>query len=419
MAKRQRTAPAPEDIVKGSVVFYNGDKRGVVRDAFAPLDQFWIADEQTNELIRDADGEIIAFSASKLLIATEDKKTADSPAAGCARVLLIGNENHMLQILEEFGAPDAVERRDIQQLLAVPCSSMGCSSSCARFDPAKRSQCNREECQLLHLASDGIEEAMVDLARRLRPDIFVDIRPFHLKQAAEQIGPDMNQMEGWYCLSSVTLPFGKGDIVTASGWEKYWMEEVRCQIDLGVSGEAAREETEASLEETARRALAESCRVGLSDGLWSDEEQFRLRRQLGVDMPLKFWDGPETKVFLILLPEDAVSFKGPAGILFKEKKRINGTAGRPTVTSLTADPTIGSWKDMQDQFKDLPKLPEGWIRIRSRKTNEIYYWDTRNNKPSYEVPLPPGWTKQKSKTTGKVYYFNAKKRKSSFEVPTE
>lgn len=277
--------------------------------------------------------------------------------------------------------------------------------------------CSKEDCPLLNLAADGIDESMFVLARRLRPDIFIDTRAFHLKQATEQIGPDLKKMEGYYCLSAVTLPFGQNDLSKSTGWERYWMEEVRCQIDLGVSAEGAKEKGENTLEDTAKRALGEACGLCLADYIWSEDTQLKLRRRLGVDMPLKFWDGPETKVYLLIMPEDVTPVAEKGLLMFGDSKSTpaegEGAAG-------PGGKTIAEWKSDQSQFKDMPKLPEGWIRIRSRTNQkEIYYWNTRTNKPSYEVPLPEGWTKQKSKSTGKVYYFNAKKRKSTFDIPTE
>merc|ERR1719367_1012537 len=196
----------------------------------------------------------------------------------------------MLQILEQFGAPDVTERREPQQLLALPCSH--CGPSRARVDASESTMWNRDDCPLLQLATDGIDDTMYALARRLRPDIFIGVRATHLKQAVEQLGPDVTKLDGYYCLSAVTLPYRQADIAAASGLERSWMEEVRCQIDLGVSAEGVREAEEKSLEDTARRALGEACGLCLGDGLWSEDLQLKLRQRLGVDVPLKFWHGP-------------------------------------------------------------------------------------------------------------------------------
>jgi len=143
-----------------------------------------------------------------------------------------------------------------------------------------------------------------------------------------------------------------------------------------------------------------------------------------VDLPLNFWDGPHHKVFVIMLPKDAETVHEQGILRFREGSKTS----LPSVTSASSkDPhqasggekTIEEWKESQHLFKDLPKLPDGWLYIKSRSKGNVYYWDVRNQKPSYERPLPPGWTKEKSKTSGKVYYFNAKKRKSVYEFPTD
>jgi len=443
MAKKARAGVAeaalrPEDLNKGSIVLFYGDRRGVVTDAFVPLDQFWVADEATNELIRDDEGNIVPFSVADLksaplpgglaaatptatgLGAAVPVAVAPKQGSGCARVLLLGTEQQMLQVLEQFGAPEAFERRDPQQLLCVPCSSTRCSTACARFDPCRRSMCNRDECSLLQLATDGIDDAMFALARRLRPDIFIDVRPFHLKQAVEQVGPDITKLADYYCLCAVTLPYGQADIVVASGWERFWMEDVRCQIDLGVSAEGASEAGEASLEDTAKRALGEACGLCLAEAFWTEELQLKIRKGLGVDIPLKFWDG-ETKVFVLILPPDAAASTEKGLLMFFPGQVAEKSAGQQAPGGASVGgKTIAEWQKDQDQFRDLPRLPAGWIRIRSRTNHkEIYYWNLKLNKASHELPLPEGWTKQTSKTTGKTYYFNAKKRKSTFDVPTE
>merc|ERR1719387_241812 len=121
------------------------------------------------------------------------------------------------------------------------------------------------------MANDGVEEVIVELARRLRSDIDVQVRPFHLKQCLDQLGPGLPQLEDYYCLSAVTLPYGRKDIEAATEEkERYWMEEVCCQIDLGVSADVAQQDDETDLNQTAGRALGVNCGLVLSDDLWTD-----------------------------------------------------------------------------------------------------------------------------------------------------
>merc|ERR1712008_359368 len=72
--------------------------------------------------------------------------------------------------------------------------------------------------------------------------------------------------------------------------------------------------------------------------------------------------------------------------------------------------SVAEWKAEQAQFSHLPKMPEGWIRVKARNSDDVYFWNTKTKTSQFHHPLPDGWTKQRSKTSGKVYYFNAKKR---------
>lgn len=422
MSKKARKAPKPEELVKGTVVVYWGDKRGIVREAYAPLDEFWVADEQTNDLVRDQEG-IVAFKSKDLQMPSAEIEQPEVQDHA-ARVLVVGNEDQMLAILQHFGAPSAVERQDPQQILAIPCVNCRCGPSCARFDPCKREMCEKADCPMLQIGGEGIDDSMRALAHNLRPDIHVDVRPYHLKQAMEQIGPDLTRLEGYYCLSAVTFPFAREDVAgSRSEWERYWKEEVRCQIDLGVSAEGVHQEGEGSIEDTARRILQETCGVVLSDSIWSEDSQFKFRHNLGIDLPLKFFDGQNTKVFVILIPEGSESAPENGLLHFKFSGVVTNSNGGGKADAAggleIGGKTINQWKQEQDQFKGLPKLPAGWIRIKSRKSEEVYYYDTRTHKSTFDFPLPEGWTKQTSKSTGKTYYFNAKKRKSMFDIPTE
>lgn len=433
-AKEARKAPKPEELHKGAVVIYAPGKRGVVRDAYGPLDEFWIADESTNELVRDpATNDIKSFKSAELKLPPPQKPQAADEGGGiAARVLLIGGEQHMLQVLEHFGPPDASQRQEPQQLLAIPCASAKCGPFCARFDPMSREMCDPQVCPMCHVASDGVDEAMMKLAQSFRPDIHVAIRSYHLKQAVEQIGPDMHKLQGKFALTSVTLPYSQEDIEQVQGWQKYYREEVRCQIDIGVTADGAHEDGEDTPDKTARRALGETCGVCISDGLWSEETQFALRRKMGVDIPLKFWDGEQCKVFVIIIPDDAKASTEDAILVFSEGAGSGRSSHAAMLSAASAAPAKGSsggdassgtktvswWRVNQDQFKHLPQLPTDWIRIKS-KSDDIYFFNVKTQKSMFDFPLPDGWTKQTSKSTGKTYYFNAKKRKSMFEIPTE
>lgn len=95
--------------------------------------------------------------------------------------------------------------------------------------------------------------------------------------------------------------------------------------------------------------------------------------------------------------------------------------------------TAAEWAEKQDEFAHLPALPEGWIRVRSRSSGEIYFCSLTTGEVTFTQPtqpstqasankvdgLPPGWVTMASRSTGKTYYWNASLQKSQFEKPTE
>jgi len=393
-------------------VIYDGNTRGVVTDAFGPLDQFWVKDLETNDVVRQSDGDIQTFSASQLERAPEVPaakaiKTGNAVAVGAtvpkvgARVLLIGTEYQMLQIIEHFGPPDVHTRREPQMLLAVPCSS------CRGGPDLERSLCE--------IASAGIDDSMFSLAQSLRPDLGsrITIRASLLKQAMEQLGPELAQLDDYYVLATVSLPYGWSTIEQNYGERRTHMQDERCHIDLGVTAEGESIDGESSLDRTAMRVLGEACGIRMNEPVWEDEVQYRMRKLLSVDVPLKYWDGPNAKGFVLILPSDLRATKQGGLLTFQEPSQLAGdnhqVGGR----------SVAEWKSQQAEFAHLPRLPEGWIRIKSRSSDEIYFWNTLTKTSQYDHPLPEGWTKQRSKTTGKVYYFNVKKGQSVFVPPTE
>jgi len=433
-AKRARVGPKPEELTVGvSVVYGSEGQTGVVSDAFAPLNQFWVRDSVTNQVVRDNIGDIIAFGAEQLQI--EGSPHVPAKTSQSARVLIIGTEQQMLHIIQHFGEPDVTERKDTQMLLALPCSSCSCGPNCSRFDPTLLKTCEECSCPVLTMASEGMDPSMRQLAQSLRPDIAeeIQLRSYHLKQALEQLGPDVTRLDGFYCLSALRMPYGLYDIESADWQDRPHMEDVSRQIDLGVTAEGNKNEDEASLEVTARRVLGEACSVSISERIWEEDVQMALRKVLQVDLPIRYWDGPNAKGFVLILPTDLkVSTRGstlqfsqplttPREAICETEPKDTTSDEKGEATGAVTDPskrTIAEWKEHQHEFKNLPKLPSGWIRIKSR-SNEIYFYDTRTGKSSFVMPLPEGWTKHTSKSNGKVYYFNAKLQKSSYDIPKE
>lgn len=362
----------------------------------------------------------------------------------------------MLEVLQHFGSPDAGERHEPQQLLAIPCD---------RCDPQS----------LLPVASEGVESTVIELARQLRPDINVALRAFHLKQAVEQLGGDLLRLEGYYCLSGVQLPFGQQDIdASSSSWERHWREDICNQIDLCVTAGSSWPE-ECTAMDAAKRALGECCGIRISEELWEEDVQRGLRRSVGAEgLKLYFVDANCMRVMVMLLPADAeimeddgvLCFEGAADVDYAAadvgegdvaaapveavavapsapqrvvpQKPVPASAppaappqatpaparpapARPAPPAAPAGKTANDWERDQDKFDDTRPLPPGWMRIKSKSSGDVYFFNKQTQESKFEFPewpLPEGWTKQKSKSTGKVYYFNAQRKQSTFERPT-
>lgn len=436
---RQVSAPAPpppqpEELEEGTPVLYSGGRRAFIRDAYAPLDEFWLTDAETGQIVRDETGEIVQFKSADLQLIPQPAAAEREEVAGCqSGVLLLGGMHHMVRILEHFGPANPDERCSPQQLLAITCST-----------------CDAVQ---ISTAAEGIAEEVTALAQRLRPDLHVGVRALQLRQAMERAGQDLLRREDLYVLASVQLPYSMEAVEEPglSNWERHRRLEVCNQIDICVT--ACREHSaEESPEVAARLALGESCGIELSDVLWDGEVQQALRRRLGVDVARQFEDAAGAQISVVLLPDDAVASKIHGVLCFSEApgvdytaeprvRRAPGAAGReaahqhsPEEAAMRAaargrpveqqihGKTVREWEaEQQALFPGLPKLAPGWLRIRSRKSNDVYYFNKKTREATFELPeapLPPGWTQQVSKSTGKTYYFHPQRKVSTFDRPT-
>ena len=91
------------------------------------------------------------------------------------------------------------------------------------------------------------------------------------------IGPDLRRLEGYFCLSAVTMPYSNEDINKARGTARDYRENICCQIDLGVSAVGVARAGDVSLQAAARRALRKGCQgdldlPGPGEGLWMGHE---------------------------------------------------------------------------------------------------------------------------------------------------
>lgn len=264
-----------------------------------------------------------------------------------------------------------------------------------------------------------------------------------LKQVVDKIGPELLLMEGFYILSSVQLPHTLDSIEGLNMWETHQKKEVHNQVDLCTTIQCEHPQTEEP-EAAARQALGETCGIEVSDAIWSEPVQIALRQRLGIQLPTRFKDASGMQVVVTLIPEDAAASKlhgvlcfcEPAGVdyLTADGKKIVAEVGaqgaaaaeKPAKAKAVDEDaggkvqgkTVREWEqEQQKEFANEPKLPSGWIRIKSRSSGDVYYFNKLTKESTFEVPLPTGWTKQVSKSTGKSYYYHAQKRMSTFERP--
>eukprot|EP00439_Symbiodinium_sp_Y106_P065945 s303_g10.t1 len=256
----------------------------------------------------------------------------------------------------------------------------------------------------------------------------------------------------YFYLVSVHLPFGWNDIKSAqTKAQERERSDVWNQIDVCVT---ARGEVEGSFDspvEAARGAMGQYCGIEVSDVLWESKVQARLRAHAGAaELPLKTEDALGAEIFTVVLPEDAVVTK-IHGLL----KKIKGvlcfseapgawylsTSKKPEELKKVHDKTVREWEAAQNEFSDEPSLPAGWLRIKSRTTGDVYFFNKSTQQSQFEMPevpvpkkvekeappskpapnrgpagveskslkidsLPAGWTQHISKRNGKVYYFH-------------
>jgi len=427
---RKRMA-LPQQLEPGAVVLYWDGWRGIVHDAFEALDSYWLADEESGEVIRDESGEIIAFKSAELqVVAPPPKLQGKNPYAPAVGVFVLGTASQMMRVLEHFGPPDPTKRTEPQELLAIPCHLC---------DPGS----------LLRTAREGVNPATLKLAQDQRPDLHVALRAYHLRHAVEQCSA-LLRLEDYFCLAGVTVPYSEEEIQAGVDKdEKKWRRSVANQLDVCVTAYGRREGEETTLFDAAQKSLGQACGMCLSEVLWQEAAQSCIRKSLGVpELPLHFVDSMNAKIYVVVLPEDA-SLTEEGGILaFHEAfgsdyanlgleadaegddaddtGKAGTSATGPPATDAPKDrsegpqdKTVSQWEAEQDKFADQPKLPPGWIRITSRNTGKTYFYNKETQESSFEFPLPEGWVKQVSKSTGKTYYFHARRKFSTFVRPTE
>lgn len=447
--RKQLPAPRPEDLEPGTPVTYWDGYLGSIREAFVPLDEFWLTDDESGDVVKDEEGNIVAFKSAELRLVAPPPAAPPRPASDGhgprGGVVVLGTEEHVFAALKHFGEPSMSHREAAQQIFAVPCAD--CSPQCLRG-----------------YLDQEMQPEMREFAKKLRPDITVTLRTYHMERTVEDLGGDLLKLEGYYLFSTVQLPYGQNEIDKSvpGSWERDWREFTCSQIDLCITAadsfpEASRVpgtlETDTPSVGAAKRALGEQLGIRVDNAIWAKAFQKQMRQELGVaNLPLSYKDGHGTDVKVVVLPRKAGAEVEGKVLVFgeylaegKDEDAEEAPADRApacplpiAAASLAAPPaaraaagaaklggkTASEWKKEQVLFGNLPPLPPGWIRVRSKK-GEVYYFNMRTEESSFDVPgmpvqeapMPEGWTKQASKSSGKSYYFNAKTNKSQYDRP--
>lgn len=445
--------PRPEELEPGTCVVYWDICRGQIKDAFSPLDHFWLLSDETGDYVRRDNGDIVDFQASDLLLPAPLGSLA-AAAAGSegspASVLLVASQELVTKVLEHFGFVDLHNRQNPQQLLAIGC----------------------EQCEATKLDEllDTVEPGVMELGKKLRPDIQVGVRTFHLRQALLQVGRELQGLKDDFILASVHLPFGKEDIASCEDPEqKRLRSEVWNQVDLCVTSMGTGPPEEAP-EVVARSSLGESCGIEVTDVIWEQQTQVALRNLRGVpDLPLQFNDACGVPVYVILLPPDSITTtikgvlcfneapgvkygKTPHGGLSKEPESSaaepvlaqttsSGPARAKVAAQLPSKPPGPAPKELPvphlgfapapryappppraaeepQEASAASRVPRAFEPQSASKVNgkTIDEWEAEQDQ--FNGPaLPPGWLRIKSRTDGSVYYFNKKTQQATFVFP--
>lgn len=421
-AKRQRKEVEAQYLETGASVLYWDGWRAAVHEAFEPLDTYWLADEDTGKVLRDEYGEIRSFKSNELqVVAPPPRLDIVNDFAPKVGVFILGTAQQMRQVMEHFGLPDGMQRTEPQELLAIPCNMCEAST-------------------LIRTARKAMNPTTKQLAQEQRPDLHVALRSYQLREAVNKCKA-LLRLEEHFCLAGLNVPFGLEQIEESQGKEqRKYRRNIANQIDMCVTAYGDRDGTHDTLMDAAQQALGKSCGICLSEVLWKEEVQNRIRKMLGVsDLPLSYEDALGAKIFVILLPADA-SITEEEGILsffeaygseymaapaepVKEVKEEDAADVKPegdeaeNPADQPREKTVKEWEAEQEKFGDQPKLPAGWIRVMSRKSGKTYYYNKETQESSFEVPLPEGWTMQVSKSNGRTYYFHPQKKISTFVRP--
>lgn len=277
-----------------------------------------------------------------------------------AGVLLISTQLQALKILYHFGPPDTSKRHPLQQLFAVPCQL-----------------CNGNS--MAQWVEEVAEKGYWKLVKSLRNDLGeTRIRDFMICSAMQKIGPNIQQMEGRYCIVGLAMPFGWEDILEVRDYEplRHWRQEVCNYMDILVTAVGGHHLGEDSLRRTAQRALRDKCRISVADPIWEPEVQHSLRKSLGADIPLTFSDERGVLNSVLVLPEDTPVVTTEDGFLcFGEAPP-------------TPSPAPASFRHSPSEpLQEISRPPPGWTMWLSQSRGVVYYFNEITRETTFQLPL--------------------------------
>jgi len=397
---RRQAAPAshgpplrPDDIEFGMPVVFDGGCFGSVDNLFISLDEFWVREDASGDLVEDASG-IRAFRAAELrLILDSGASEAAHPAV-----------------------PTTGEHHNPQPAMAKVAAQLPPE---ARLGSAEVVELVGDDLPGSSTVSAGPVELVVDDAPA----------PSWLLNDPEHGGPS-SFWGDQDVLAQPVEPSNDDEVPD----ENVAAEHAAYQLGYEAATRAAKDTEERAAEAaasapTAQARLASPGKV--SAGVVGS---------VGDDVPGAApaeGDGE-------LLGEAAALRDAAEDAEEKKEKRVM------------------DWAQDQAQFKDLPPLPEFWIRIRS-SSGKLYYMNTDTGQSTYTQPvthigrqpraaiaapkpapppqqreaeaapgtpraawlqagfdpLPSGWREMTSRSSGRTYYWHDARQESTFDRPTD
>lgn len=388
----------PDMLEKGMVVQYDGGCRGWVDNLFASLNEFWIRDEQTGEIVFTDTGhghDIRCFRASELTFTGEWSRQVEvTEVVDVALDImgsLMGTHYEMFRHLREQTCVnlrvEAPLRGEVSGKLIIGPGPV------ADVRAAKVLVMNQLQGLVTHYPDNWLPDASLGEPR--------DQNMFPPQQMCPPpLGPS------W--LPAATPPAAPG---LATGGRPSWL--------TSDDASALTTNLTPSWLNVSNGADVAPCGGDSEMVLPPAESTLDSQRayQMGWEAAMRAKGSTadqtvevEGKIDTADTSNASAATKHVGGSLDEDQKQNNAAENAMTVLDWAVD---------QAQFADLPQLREGWIRIKSKTTGRLYYLNTISGKTTFTAPvdLPPGWVQMTSRSTGKTYFWNEELQKSQFVHP--